>query len=155
MELLALPVALLLFGALALRFGHDSRDGLYPREDHFAAQRKAKAELTAETGEEPASADRPSLVRLLTRGSLQAVGAGQGYPTLTLIDRALNDPARAFSDAPNAPLLEHRARELTAEYWGETVWLTGVVAEPAFRRVVDELEQLKASGATASSDQAA
>jgi hypothetical protein len=62
--------------------------------------------------------------------------------TLELIDRALNNRARSFSQATNADLLECRARELASEYWSEFAWLTGALGEPAFDRVVAELDAL-------------
>src|SRR5262245_121555 len=61
------------------------------------------------------------------------------YPTLAFIERALAAPAGVLSGAPDADRLERRARALAAEYWSDTVWLTGVVPEAAFRRVLGEL----------------
>jgi len=60
------------------------------------------------------------------------------FPTLKLIDRALNNRTRSFRQATNADLRECRARELASEYGSELVWLTGVLGESAFRLVVPE-----------------
>jgi hypothetical protein len=62
---------------------------------------------------------------------------------LDLIDRALNNRARAFCQATNADLLESRARELASEYWSEFAWLTGALGEPELDRVVAELDALR------------
>jgi hypothetical protein len=77
--------------------------------------------------------------------------------TLDLIDRALNNRARPFSQATNADLLECRAQELASEYWSEFAWLTGAVGEPAFDRVVAELDALRIDpiGESNATDQAA
>jgi hypothetical protein len=58
---------------------------------------------------------------------------------LAFIQRALAAPAGVLSGSPDADRLELRARELAAEYWSDLVWTTGVVPEPAFRRVLGEL----------------
>jgi hypothetical protein len=65
------------------------------------------------------------------------------FPTLDLIDRALNYRARPFSQATNADMLERRAREVASEYWSEFAWLTGALGEPAFDRIVAELDALR------------
>jgi hypothetical protein len=62
------------------------------------------------------------------------------FPTLRFIDRALGDTVLPFSGAPNALDLEALAREVTAAYWTDLVWQTGMVSEAALRLVVDELE---------------
>lgn len=53
------------------------------------------------------------------------------YPTLSLIDRAGGFPRTRLTADPNAPRLERRARELLAECWTDTAWLTGMVSEVA------------------------
>lgn len=53
------------------------------------------------------------------------------YPTLSLIDRVAGMPPTRFADDPAAARLELRARELLADYWSDTAWLTGLVSEVA------------------------
>ena len=63
------------------------------------------------------------------------------FPVLTCIDRARGDLFPPFADDPNAPLLEQRARVLTARHWSDLTWLTGRVPALAFRFVCEELER--------------
>ncbi len=71
------------------------------------------------------------------------------YPTLALIDHALGNPLHPFGESPDAPVLEHEARILAADYWSDTVWVTGIVAEAALHRVRDELERRRTALAVA------
>jgi hypothetical protein len=61
------------------------------------------------------------------------------FPTLAFIERAIGGAGSALTRSPLAPALESRARDLACEYWGDTVWTTGMVAATAFRRVLGEL----------------
>ena len=63
------------------------------------------------------------------------------YPTLALIDR-LRPAAPRFAETPAAATLEHHARHLAGEYWGEGVWLTGRVPAASLATVVEALERL-------------
>jgi hypothetical protein len=63
------------------------------------------------------------------------------FPILTCIDRARGDLFPPFAADQNAPLLEQRARVLTARHWSDLTWLTGRVPALAFRFVCEELER--------------
>jgi len=63
------------------------------------------------------------------------------FPILTCIDQARGDLFPPFADDQNAPLLEQRARVLTARHWSDLTWLTGRVPALAFRFVCEELER--------------
>lgn len=63
------------------------------------------------------------------------------YPTLGLLDQALDNPLRPFSESPDAAALEVHARELAADFWSDTVWVTGIVSAAALHRVREELER--------------
>ena len=63
------------------------------------------------------------------------------FPTLTFIDRAVGGHQSALANDPAAADLERLARVLTAEYWSETVWLTGQVAGPALAVARQRLER--------------
>ncbi len=63
------------------------------------------------------------------------------YPTLALIDHALGNRSHPFSASLDAATLELDARVLAADYWSDTVWVTGIISETALRRVRNELER--------------
>jgi hypothetical protein len=63
------------------------------------------------------------------------------FPTLAFIDRARGDARPGFADAPDALRLERCARALTAQYWSDSVWTTGLVSAAAFDRVCEALER--------------
>lgn len=63
------------------------------------------------------------------------------YPTLAFIDQALGAHGPGFSNDPDAAHLERRARQLSDEYWSETVWLTGLVPAAAMEAVRAALER--------------
>lgn len=63
------------------------------------------------------------------------------YPTLYLIDHAEGLPPTRFAEDPAAPCLERRACRLIAEYWSDSVWLTGKVSEVALSIVQEILER--------------
>ena len=125
MEALIALLALVALGALSLRFGHDSRDGLRSAE-HGLALRGVR--WTDRPASHPVTSDSP---------------AAAPYPTLARLDRARGAGSPRLSAAANAASLESHARGLIAEYWGDTVWLTGHVSTEAFRRVVEELDALR------------
>ena len=135
MEALVALVALVLLAVLAPRFGRDSRPALRSQEQDWAAQ-----EMTwRDAPRPPASrADRPARER---EGVQSAGMAPTDFPILAFIDRALGPAGPGFATMADAVRLERRAREVTDAYWGETVWLTGRVSEPALRVVCDLLER--------------
>jgi hypothetical protein len=63
------------------------------------------------------------------------------YPTLCLLDCARGADHRRFTDDPDALALERRARQLVADYWSDSVWLTGLVSEVSFTTVCEALER--------------
>lgn len=119
MEAIVFVLALVALGALALRFGQDSREGARCKEREFAAYGVTWTEV------------KPN-------GSAPAAEPARSYPTLAFIERALGAAGVLTAD-PSAALLETRARRLTTEYWSDRVWTTGVVPEASFRRVLAEL----------------
>lgn len=82
----------------------------------------------------------PTLMRDAEMGRSWDSGNGR-YPTLAHIDRTLGDEGPRFAACVDAARLERMARDLADEYWGETVWLTGLVPPAAFRRVCAALER--------------
>jgi hypothetical protein len=74
----------------------------------------------------------------------------RNYPTLNLIDRAVNNPDLAFATAANADMLERRARALADAYWSDLVWLTGAISKEALDRVTTELQALRIAPAISS-----
>jgi hypothetical protein len=119
MEAIGFVLGFLALGLLALRFGKDSREGLRSPEQDLAARGMNWADLAT---------DQRSPIR-------QAAS----LPTLSFIERALASPG-ALTARPDGASLEVRARVLTAAYWSDLGWITGIVPEPAFRRVLDELD---------------
>lgn len=114
----AFVLALIVLGALALRFGYDSRDqGFSVRQElaHLAPSQPSRTDVSQTP-----------------------------YPTLALIDRLLGERSPRFACCRHAEALEGLARSLTAEYWSDSVWSTGAIQEPALRRVVDILSQRRA-----------
>jgi hypothetical protein len=109
--------ALTVFAIAAVRFGRESREILSSPEHDLAGYGHTWNDLDTEPGDRLAVTGRP-------------------YATLALIERALGGSPGALTSAPNAAELEVRARELTAEYWSDTAWTTGIVSGPAFERVV-------------------
>ena len=148
MELFVALVVLVGVGMLATPKRVASRDGLGSKEQRVAVWGAAWADRSDRAmpppsrridtvGADPAGADSAP-----TR-AIDAFGGKQRspqYPTLALIERALDDGAGAFTGSPHAARLERRARELAGEFWGDSVWLTGLVSEAAFNRVRDALE---------------
>jgi hypothetical protein len=133
MEAIGFVVAIVVLGALAMRFGQDSREGFRSREHELAACGVTWRDLT----HEPAL---PSAVPAVGDEPPGECRAGQEpYPTLAFIERALGHAGRVLTTAPNAAALELRARALVADHWSDSVWTTGVVPEAAFRRVLAEL----------------
>jgi hypothetical protein len=114
---------------LALRFGADSRPAVESHEHTLA-----RHGMMWDGVRRPAA---PS-VRIFT-----APAPGEPYPTLRAIDAARGDVPPLATD-PNAAALEPRARELTAEYWSEHAWLTGLVPHRAFELVAAALEKKRA-----------
>lgn len=127
-EIIALA-ALVALAALALRFGADSRPA-FESHEHTLARRG----ITWDGVRPPAT----PAVRILTTPA-----PGEPYPTLRAIDAARGDVPPLAAD-PNAAELEPRARALTAEYWSEHVWMTGIVPHRAFEQVAAALERARA-----------
>jgi hypothetical protein len=119
MEALAVVFGFAVLGLLALRFGADSREGLRSHEQELAARGMTWSDLAA---------DRQAPAHQT-----------ESLPTLAFIERALAAP-RTLTTRPDAALLEARARDLTAAYWSDLVWITGVVPEPALRCVLAALD---------------
>lgn len=63
------------------------------------------------------------------------------FPTLALLDQALGNPLRPFSESVDAAALEVHARKLAADFWSDTVWVTGIVSAAALHRVQEELDR--------------
>ncbi|MBA2277068.1 MAG: hypothetical protein H0W06_04830 [Chloroflexia bacterium] len=160
MEAIAAIMILVALGALALRFGHDSRDTPHSAEHRFAARGVTWTNtyaLRADRSAIPASQPTGSVIVLAAGeaewdrplvASVDAVTESPRRPTLEFIDRGLPASATPFRGAANADLLELHARALVAAYWSETTWLTGLVSATAFQRVVDELDRLRIGRAT-------
>ena len=135
MEALVALVALLLLVVLAPRFGRDSRPVMRSQEQDWAVREMTWRDATWP----PASrADWPKRER---EGVQSAGKDSTDFPILAFIDRALGPAGPGFATTADAARLERRAREATDAYWGETVWLTGRVSEPALRVVCDLLER--------------
>ncbi len=160
MEAIAAIMILVALGALALRFGHDSRDTPHSAEHSFAARGvnwSSTSAPRADRSASPASQPTGSVIVLAAGAeerdrplvaSVDTVMASPRRPTLEFIDRGLPASATPFRGAANADVLERHARALVAAYWSESVWLTGLVSATAFQRVVDELEGLRIGQAT-------
>src|SRR5215218_9842926 len=133
MEAIGFVVAIVALGALAMRFGQDSRVGFRSKEHELAASGMTWSDLTRE----------PSLPTAVPAVGDERPGkrrAGkEPYPTLAFIERALGHAGPVLTRAPNASALEPRARALVSDHWSDSVWTTGIVPEAAFRRVLAEL----------------
>ena len=131
MDAMVFVLAFVALGALALRFGQDSREGIRSEEVRLAGHGLTWADLRADRGVPAATAaavqGAPAIATTPVTGS---------YPTLAFIERALDTAAGTLTDLPDAARLEARARALTSEYWSDLAWTTGVVSEAAVRRVL-------------------
>jgi hypothetical protein len=126
MEAIVFVLGFVALGILALRFGKDTREGLWSKEHELASHGMSWTDVV-EARPMPAHQT-------------------DSFPTLAFIERALATP-RALTTRPDAASLEVRARSLTAAYWSDHAWLTGVVPEPACRRVLAELDPTLAGAA--------
>ena len=133
MEAIGFVVAIVALGALAMRFGRDSREGFRSKEHELAAYGVTWCDLT----HEPSSPSAVPVVGDEPTGERR--DGKEPYPTLAFIERALGDAGPVLTTAPNASALESRARALVSELWSDSVWTTGIVPEAAFRRVLAEL----------------
>jgi hypothetical protein len=111
---------LTVFAIAAARFGRDSRERFSSAERELAGRGVTWGDLETHPGDQVPAAKRP-------------------YPTLALIEQALDERPGHLTNAPNAAALEVRARQLAAEYWSDTAWMTGIVPRASFDRVVAEL----------------
>ena len=125
MEAIAFVLGFVVLGALAVRFGQDSREGIHSKEHEFAAHGVTWTDLAT---------DRPAPKPAAASPNPKPV-----CPTLDFIERALATAAGTLTASPDAARLEARAQELAADYWSDAVWTTGVIPAAAFRRVLAEL----------------
>ncbi len=125
MDVIFFVVALVALGALALRFGQDSREGIRSQEHDLATRGVSWNDRARDRGL-PASGPAIPSVR-------------PAYPILAFIEGGLGVPAGSLTASPDAARLEVLARDLTTEYWVDAVWTTGVVSEAGLRRVLVEL----------------
>ncbi len=143
MDAFVFIAALAALGALALRFGQDSRDGIRSQEHEFAARGFT-------------SIDRaPDRACSALPASGAAVSTVPAYPTLTFIEGGLGVSHGSLTASPDAARLEALARDLTAEYWGEAAWTTGIVPEASFRRILEELAPSLANAPVREAERAA
>ena len=120
MDGIGFVVALVVLGTLVVPVGLSGRGGIRSRRQEFEAGHRsgestAAASATSIGGDE-AAPKRPSLQT--------------PYPTLAIIERARGYPSRPLTTAPNARLLEARARQLVAVCWSPTARQLGPCPSP-------------------------
>jgi hypothetical protein len=122
MEAIVFVCGLIAFGALAVRYGHDSREGLRSSEHQMA--------LDGLTWNDPATDDRSGKLIMAPRAR---------FPILTLIQQTLGLADGALTSASDAEAREARAQSVAKDCWSDRVWITGVVPSAAFRRLLEEV----------------
>jgi hypothetical protein len=73
------------------------------------------------------------------RASSNGSGSRSRFPTLALLETAMDHPPGSLTRAVDAATLEQRAATLVSDYLSETSLLTGLVPRRVFDRIVTEL----------------